>query len=282
KMARGSDVVAGSLVGEAESLSAQAATAAPVQAPSANAFALDGALAKDKRRESSAEGRAADGAKAPDLGQVSARRNLNETAFFFPQLLSDGSGEVKLQFTMPEALTQWRFLAFAHHKQMRSGMLEGHAVTAKDLMVQPNPPRFLREEDLLEFTVKVSNQTTNRLQGKVRLTFNDARTMESADKLLGNASPELSFELPAKESRSYAWRIHVPDGAPPLSYKAVGATDRVSDGEEGFLPVLSHRIFITESLPLPIRGRADGPVTKRFEFTKLLNSGKSRSLVNQN
>ena len=63
-----------------------------------------------------------------------------------------------MTFTMPEALTEWRFLGFAHDRQLRTGFLEGHAVTAKDLMVQPNPPRFLREGDTVEFTVKVSNQ----------------------------------------------------------------------------------------------------------------------------
>jgi uncharacterized protein YfaS (alpha-2-macroglobulin family) len=236
-------------------------------------------LRKDKVSQSSAREQ---GAKGPDLGQVTARKNLNETAFFFPQLISDQDGVVKLQFTMPEALTQWKFMGFAHDKQVRSGFLEGKTVTAKELMVQPNPPRFLREGDTLEFTVKVSNQSTNRQQGKVRLTFHSSYNEQSADKLLGNATPEQSFDLPAKESRAYSWRIKVPDGAPFLTYKAVGSTGKVSDGEEGYLPVLSRRIFVTESLPLPIRGKAGGPVTKKFEFAKLLASGKSSSLVHQN
>ncbi|MBI3416389.1 MAG: alpha-2-macroglobulin family protein [Verrucomicrobia bacterium] len=222
------------------------------------------------------------GAKTPDLAQVTARKNLNETTFFFPQLLSDSSGVVKLQFTMPEALTQWKFMGFAHDAKCRSGFLEGKAVTAKDLMVQPSPPRFLRESDTLEFTVKVSNQSAARQEGKVRLTFNDARTELSVDKLLANVVPEITFDIPAKESRSYAWRIKVPDGCPFLTYKAVASTGKISDGEEGYVPVLSRRIFVTESLPLPIRGKAGGPVTKKFSFEKLLASSKSSSLVHQN
>ena len=214
----------------------------------------------------------------PDLGQVTARKNLNETAFFYPQLVSDSNGVVKMTFTMPEALTQWRFLGFAHDAQMRSGLLEGKTVTAKDLMVQPNPPRFLREGDVLEFTVKVSNQTAARQNGSVRLTFNDARTEQSVDKELGSQISDLKFDIPAKESRSFSWRIKVPDGMGFLTYKAVGSTGRMSDGEEGFLPVLSRRILVTESLPLPIRG----PATKKFEFAKLLASGKSDTLRNQN
>ena len=92
--------------------------------------------------------------QGPDLSKVSARKNLNETAFFFPHLISDSDGKVKIEFTMPEALTQWKFMGFAHDKALRR-LLQDKAVTAKDLMVQPNPPRFLREGDVLEFTVKV-------------------------------------------------------------------------------------------------------------------------------
>src|SRR4029450_10916817 len=53
---------------------------------------------------------------------------------------------------------------------------------------------------------------------------------------------------------------------------------KISDGEEGFLPVLSRYIFITESLPLPIRG----PATKKFEFEKSLKSGRSKTIRHQN
>src|SRR6185369_17358849 len=88
---------------------------------------------------------------------------------------------------------------------------------------------------------------------------------------------ETAFDIPAKESRSYSWRIKVPDGMGFLTYKAVGSTGRVSDGEEGYLPVLSRRIFVTESLPLPIRG----PGTKKFDFAKLEKSGKSSTLRHQ-
>ncbi len=99
---------------------------------------------------------------------------------------------------MPEALTKWKFLGFAHDTQLRSGLLTDEAVTAKDLMVQPNPPRFLREGDELEFTVKVSNQSATRQSGTVRLTFADARTAKSIDAALGNATTDQSFDLAAE------------------------------------------------------------------------------------
>jgi hypothetical protein len=222
-------------------------------------------------------------AQGPDLSQVTARKNLNETAFFFPQLTSDAQGVVRMTFSMPEALTTWRFMGFAHDQQLRSGFLEGEAITSKDIMVQPNPPRFLREGDILEFTVKVSNQSAARQTGKVRLSFADALTEKAFDQQLGNKRLTQNFDIPSKESRSFSWRIKTPDGAPFLTYKAVAATSRLSDGEEGYLPVLSRRILVTESLPLPIRVKAgQGQVTKRFKFTKLLESGRSDTLVHQN
>jgi tetratricopeptide (TPR) repeat protein len=263
------------------------ATAAAPAAEADTAFFAGKALADDKSemaqtRDASSRPEPGGAAKAPDLSQVTARRNLNETAFFFPKLLTDSNGAVRLEFTMPEALTEWRFIGFAHDTAMRSGFLEGKTVTSKELMVQPNPPRFVREGDTLEFTVKVSNQSAARQQGTVRLTFADASTEQSFDRALGNSTTEQAFDIPAKESRTFSWRIKVPDQAPFLAYKAVGATSRLSDGEEGYLPVLSRRIFVTESLPLPIRGKAGGPVTRKFEFARLAKAGRSSSLVHQN
>lgn len=213
----------------------------------------------------------------PDLSSVAVRTNLNETAFFFPHLISNSDGVVKLEFTMPEALTQWRFLGFAHDKDLRSGYLEDTVITAKDLMVQPNPPRFLREGDTLEFSVKVTNKSTKPQSGKVALHLFDARTNEPIDGAFANTDIEKSFEIPEAQSRSFSWKLAVPDGAYPIIYKAVGATDKLSDGEEGILPVLSKRILVTESLPLPIRGKS----TREFDFKKLLQSSESKTLQHQ-
>ncbi len=213
----------------------------------------------------------------PDLSKVTARTNLNETAFFFPQLVSDDDGSVKMTFTMPEALTEWKLLGFAHDKQLRSGAITDKVVTAKDLMVEPNPPRFMREGDTLEFTVKVTNQSDAPQTGTIRLTFTDAATQASVDAALANQKTEQPFDIPAKQSRSYSWRIAVPDSLGVLTYKAVAASSTLSDGEEGFLPVLSRRILVTESLPLPIRGKT----TKKFSFDKLRQSGASDTLRSQ-
>jgi len=212
-----------------------------------------------------------------DLTQVQARKNLDETAFFYPQLITGEDGTVTITFQMPEALTRWRFLGFAHTGNLESGSLEAHAVTRKELMVQPNPPRFLREGDILEFTVKVTNMGESDANGRVKLTFFNPQTEQSLDAVLGNTYSEQPFFIPAQQSRSISWKITVPDGLDILAYKAVGATEQFSDGEEGLLPVLSRRIFVQEALPLWISSEG----RKQFRFEKLLDSAGSTTLQNK-
>jgi uncharacterized protein YfaS (alpha-2-macroglobulin family) len=216
-------------------------------------------------------------APSPDLSQISARKNLAETAFFFPHLMTDENGVVKIQFTMPEALTQWKFLGFAHDRELRSGLLTETVVTSKDLMVEPNPPRFVREGDVIAFSVKVSNQSEVEQAGSVQLTLAEASSLRSVDQEVQNLHPQQSFTIPAKQSRNFTWKISIPDGFDFLTYKAVAAAGRTSDGEEGYLPVLSRRVLVTESLPISVRGAG----SKTFSFAKLLSSGSSATLKNQ-
>jgi 5-hydroxyisourate hydrolase-like protein (transthyretin family) len=217
------------------------------------------------------------GGELADPSQVVPRANLQETAFFFPDLTSDADGTVRISFTMPEALTKWRFLGMAHDTRFRSGLLEGTAVTAKDLMVQPNPPRFLREGDELWFTVKITNTADREQSGTARLTLSDAATDEDQTAAMGIDAPELPFSVPAKGSRTLKWKIAVPDGAGFLRYQAVASSGTLSDGEEGWLPVIPRRILVTESLSLPIREAG----TREFEFEKLLASEGSDTLENR-
>ncbi len=207
---------------------------------------------------------------------ASTRKNFAETAFFYPHLLAE-DGKVKLTFTMPEAVTTWKFMGFAHDKQLRTGFLSGETITARDLMVQPNQPRFLREGDTVEFTVKITNQSDAPQRGTARLGFADAATLAPADAALGLTAPEQPFDVPAKESRTLSWRITVPDGQGFLSWKATAGTEKMSDGEEGWLPVLSRRIPVTESLTLPLRDAG----TKEFAFKKLMESAGSPTLRHQ-
>ncbi|MGA1845319.1 MAG: alpha-2-macroglobulin family protein [bacterium] len=213
-----------------------------------------------------------------DLSDVSARTNLNETAFFFPHLTTDEQGRVSITFTMPEALTTWKFMGFAHAKDLLWGMLSEETVTQKSLMVQPNPPRFLREGDILLFSAKVTNLSEQDQTGTIRLSITDTATGQSLDSEFIIGSRDQVFSVPAKSSRSYYWELLVPDDyTGVLTHRVVASTGTLSDGEEDNLLVLSRRVFVTESLPLPIRGAE----IKTFSFDKLLASGESDTLEHQ-
>lgn len=212
-----------------------------------------------------------------DLSSVKARKNLSETAFFFPHLAAEKDGTVKISFTMPEALTKWRLMALAHGKGLESGFVEGHTVTQKDLMVQPNAPRFLREGDEIEFAVKVSNMTEKDMSGAVRLSLFSPVNGASIDEKLGNLKAGQQMSIPPKQSRSCSWKLTVPDGVGLVGYRAVAAAGSEKDGEEGVIPVLSRRIMVHESIPLWVRG----PGEKKFTFKKLADSAGSGSLVTE-
>jgi uncharacterized protein YfaS (alpha-2-macroglobulin family) len=276
KSVRGRNLMARSAPGTAADAIAGEAPAAPMaMAAVAEAGPVGGGVAAESKEASEGAASSPSGAaSAIDWTQVGARKNLDETAFFFPHLLADEKGTVRLEFTMPEALTRWKFLGFAHDRHLRAGLLTGETVTAKDLMVQPNPPRFLREGDVVEFTVKVTNKASAPVKGKVRLEFTDAASLADANGALGNQTPEQDLALAANESRTCSWRITVPDGQGFLRYRAVASTGTVSDGEEGWLPVLSRRILLTESITLPIRDEGE----KTFTLPKLLESAKSGTL----
>ncbi|MCE2785923.1 MAG: MG2 domain-containing protein [Pirellula sp.] len=227
--------------------------------------------------DSGGDGGNAGSTKTLSMDSISPRINLNETAFFFPQLLANDDGSVSIEFTMPEALTKWRFMALAHDKQLRSASLFDSVVTAKDLMVQPNPPRFLRQGDLIEFTTKVTNRSNRVQQGTFALHLTDAIDESNVDAKFENGKAEQSFELAANESKSYRWRIRVPQDARPITFKTIAATEQLSDGEQAILPVLSNKVLVSEAIPLPIRGKS----TKEFTLQKLIDSAGSDTIQNQ-
>lgn len=208
---------------------------------------------------------------------IQIRKNFNETAFFIPDLKTDAEGNISFSFTIPEALTEWKFLGLAHTKDMRTAITTNKLITQKQLMVQPNAPRFMREGDNMEFSAKVSNLTGKALNGTVTLQLFDATTMQRVDGLFKNNNPVQSFTAQAGQSAAVKFSIDIPfNYNSALVYRVVAKADEVSDGEENSLPVLTNRMLVTESITLPMRGEG----TKNFSFDKLLNN-KSTTLSNQ-
>jgi uncharacterized protein YfaS (alpha-2-macroglobulin family) len=203
------------------------------------------------------------------LENVPLRKNLQETAFFFPELTTNDSGEVVIPFTAPEALTRWKFLGFVHTKDLKYGIAYNETVTQKDLMIQPNPPRFLREGDEIFFTAKVSNLSNHSLSGLATLQLFNAITMEPVDSLFKNDNSIKSFSADSGSSIGLSWRLKVPYGkVEAVNYRVVAKSGNFSDGEENSLPVLLNRMLVTETLPLPVKGLQ----TKTFILDKLLNN----------
>ncbi len=206
------------------------------------------------------------------------RKNFNETAFFLPDLHTDAEGNVTFSFTMPEALTRWKWSVFAHTKDLAFGLGEKSVITQKDLMLMPNMPRFLRQGDSLQIPVKISNLSANVLSGKVKIDWRDAGDSSERNTAFGNRIPEQPFSIPAGESRTYFFAAAVAKGQEqPVYYRLTATTEgatQLSDGEEGILPVLSNRKLVTETLPL----RLNRETTKTFDFDKLLRSDSNKTL----
>ena len=209
---------------------------------------------------------------------IQVRKNFNETAFFFPDLKTNENGDIEFSFTLPEALTRWKFQAIAHTKELALGYSTKEIVTQKQLMVQPNPPRFLREGDKIEFSVKIANLTDKELTGQAELQLFDAATNQSVSGWFNNIFPNQYFTVAAGQSEAVAFPLQVPylvDKA--LVWRVVARAGNVSDGEEAAMPVLTNRIMVTETLPINVKGTT----TKDFTFDKLLTSGNSQTLQHQ-
>lgn len=203
-----------------------------------------------------------------DLTTVQARTNLNETAFFYPDLRTDENGDVLINFTIPEALTRWKMLGFAHTKDLAYGFTQNELVTQKDLMVTPNAPRFFRENDTMTFTAKITSLSDKDLTGSAQLMLFDALTMKPVDVLMHNIKPQQSFAVKKGESTNLNWEIIIPAGLQAVTYRVVAKADKFSDGEESTLPVLTNSMLVTETLPLPVKGRQ----TRVFTLDKLVNN----------
>jgi len=201
--------------------------------------------------------------------EVPVRTNFNETAFFFPQLQTDKDGNVSFSFSTPEALTRWKLQTFAHTKDLAMGLNTREMVTQKELMVQPNMPRFLRQGDRTELVVKVANLSDKELTGQVQLLLIDANTNQSVDGWFQNVFPNQYFTVAAGSSEAVKFPIEVPflfNNA--LTWRVVARAGNFSDGEEALLPVLTNKLLVTETLPLPMQGNG----SKSFTFDKLLNA----------
>lgn len=207
---------------------------------------------------------------------VPLRKNLQETAFFLPQLHTEADGSVKIRFTIPEALTEWKLLTIAHTKDLKTGTMSGSVKTQKDLMVQPGLTRFLRQGDVMTISTKIVNLSDKALNGTASLEILDANTLQPLALPFRLTQTDVAFKTAAGQSTSASWNITVPESRyEPVIIRIRAKSGAFTDGEENMLPVLTNRTLVTETLPLWINGTG----TKSFSFDKLKTSGESKTLA---
>lgn len=201
------------------------------------------------------------------LTKITARKNLDETAFFFPTLTSDANGETTVEFTSPEALKRWKLLVFAHTKDLKTGSAEFITKTQKEIMVTPNPPRFLRQGDQITFAAKIDNLSDDRLKGDATLYLFDPATKKPLDSAFINKNYLTKFEVESKSSKNVEWTIKVPNNITEVGYKILAGTKTFSDGEENTIPILSNRLMLTDTQSVFVK---EGQ-TKTYEIPEILN-----------
>ena len=202
------------------------------------------------------------GGSGSDAGQfldkVQVRENMNETAFFYPALESDNQGNVAINFTLPESVTTWKFMGLAHDKEMRNGLLVDEAVAQKTVMVQPNMPRFLREGDKAIIVVKLFNTSDKKVSGNARMQILDPETNKVVWQKTQNYSIDaegsaiISFDVQGLKEGVYI-------------NKVVAAGNGYSDGEQHYLPVLSNRELVVNTLPITLHQKGE----QNFDLSKL-------------
>ena len=177
------------------------------------------------------------------------RSNLNTLAFFKPTLRTADDGTVECSFTVPDLLTEWSIRGVAHTKDMKTGSLSKSLITQKELMVQPNAPRFLRQGDTVDFMAKVVNMTDK--EQTVTVTFDLTDPSNPSKFKIQNSK---LITLPARRSEQVSFRIAVPKDLYVANYRIIAKNDHFSDGEQDCLPVLTDRQMVTVSQAMYING----------------------------
>lgn len=205
--------------------------------------------------------------------EMQVRDKLDDTAFFYPQLATDAEGNITLRFVAPQRLTRWNFIGFAHTQQMLTGTLRTSVVTAKEFMLQPQWPRFVRIGDEMELSATITNQTAHKQQGHVKLVLFDPAT----EKVL--QVKRFSFAVGAMASEVVRFRLKLADERLVVGMRMVADGGSFSDGEQVVLPVLSSKVEVTETIPLVINGKGNCTFALDTLFNSRSPQATQRSLT---
>ncbi len=202
-------------------------------------------------------------------GAVQVRENLNETAFFYPSLATDDNGNVNIRFTLPESVTTWRFMGLVHDRDMNNGLVYGDAVAKKDIMVQPNMPRFVRSGDNATISVRVFNTSESDVTGKVRMELVDPETEKIVYK------SEMPVTVDANGTGNVVFGYSPDDKYTLLICRVVAEGKTFSDGEQHYLPILPSMESVIRTLPFVQHGAG----TKTLDVEKMFPAGTKNATL---
>lgn len=206
----------------------------------------------------------ADGKTSDKAGAgVQLRENLEETAFFYPALNADADGNVSVKFTLPESVTTWRFMGFAHDKQMNNGQIDATAVASKKVMVQPNVPRFVRVGDRAQISTRIFNTSGKKVKGTAVMQLVDPETEKTVLEVKKN------FEVEADSTGAVTFNYYPNANNALLVCRIFAEGKDFSDGEQHYLPVLPNAELVTTTVPFTQHGAG----TKTIDLQKLFPEG---------
>jgi|GEM_PF-65551 len=212
-----------------------------------------------------------EGASIDKPKEITIRKNFNETAFFYPQLRTNAKGEILIDFTIPEALTRWRFKGFAHTKELQTGYIEKEIVTQKSLMISANMPRFFREGDTISVSARIANLTDKTIKGTAAIQLFNALTMQPVALLANPAQASQVFDVEKSSNKAVSYKLIIPKGLDAITYRLTADGGDFSDGEENTIPVLPNSMLVTESMPMMVRAGQ----SKTFTLKKLVNNSST-------
>ena len=183
-----------------------------------------------------------------ETGDIQIRENFAETAFFYPQLRTNETGEVSISFVLPESLTRWKFMGLAHTQNVDYGKIEATATASKEFMLQPNMPRFVRVGDKANIAASLMNLSDKGVKGTVRMELFNPET----EKVF--YSQKQKFDMKGGETGHVNFAFEVSDKYAVMACRMVADGDTFSDGEQRYIPVLTDKQWVTETVPLNVNG----------------------------
>lgn len=208
-----------------------------------------------------------------ETGDIQIRENFAETAFFYPQLRTNETGEISISFVLPESLTRWKFMGLAHTRNVDYGKIEATATASKEFMLQPNMPRFVRVGDKANIAASLMNLSDKGVKGTVCMELFNPET----EKVF--YSQKQKFDVKGGETGHVNFTFEVSDKYTVMACRMVADGDTFSDGEQRYIPVLTDKQWVTETVPLNVNGEGAHTFSLENLFNKHSKTASEQRLT---